>query len=351
MKIRIEVGKLMSELELAELEPAGLESAELEPAKLEPAELKPAELKPDIELTSSRLRLVLISGVSGSGKSIALRALEDAGYYCIDNLPLALLEQTVHLLRDAGTTQVAVSIDARGGTSLQALPGFLDKLSADGADLRVIFLDARDHTLVRRFAETRRRHPLARGDRTIEECLREERLLLSPVADYDRRLDTSELTPIKLRDWIKKLIGLDTCVRTLVLESFSYRSGAPLDADLVFDARCLPNPFYEPQLRALTGQDLPVVRFLDQQPRATELMQEIAAFLDRWLPEYALDNRHFFTVAIGCTGGQHRSVYLAEKLAQEIRSTMKSKLAEGNPAQRFSPDLNVLVRHREISET
>ena len=303
-----------------------------------------------MNIVNTRLRLVLISGVSGSGKSIALRALEDAGYNCIDNLPLALLEQTVHLLRDAGTTQIALSIDARGGTSLQALPGFLDKLKAEHADLRVIFLDARDHTLVRRFAETRRRHPLAGGDRTIEECLREERQLLSPVADYGHHLDTSELTPIRLRDWIKNLIGLETGVRTLVLESFGYRAGVPLDADLVFDARCLPNPFYEPQLRALTGQDLPVVRFLDQQPRATELMQEIAAFLDRWLPEYALDNRNFFTVAIGCTGGRHRSVYLAEKLAKEIRLAVNGMLAEGNPATRFSRDLNVLVRHREIPE-
>lgn len=309
------------------------------------------EVNSELKSTNTHLRLVLISGVSGSGKSIALRALEDAGYNCVDNLPLALFGQTVPLLRDAGTTQIALSIDARGGTSLQALPGFLDNLKADGADLRVIFLDARDDTLVRRFAETRRRHPLAGGDRTIEECLREERQLLSPVAEVGHRVDTSELTPIGLRDWIKKLIGIETDVRTLVLESFSYRAGVPLDADLVFDARCLPNPFYEPPLRTLTGRDLPVARFLDQEPRAIALVGEIADFLERWLPEYARDNRNYFTVAIGCTGGRHRSVYLIEKLANEIRSIVKNRLAKGVSATRFSSHLNVLVRHREIPES
>ncbi len=300
---------------------------------------------------SARLRLVMISGVSGSGKSIALRALEDAGYNCIDNLPLALLDQTVHLLSDSGVTQVALSIDARGGTSLQALPGFLQKLKAEGADLRVIFLDARDQTLVRRFAETRRRHPLAGGNRTIEECLSEERQLLAPVAEYGHHVDTSELTPIRLRDWIKDLIELETDIRTLVLESFGYRAGVPLDADLVFDARCLPNPFYEPSLRPLTGLDAPVAGFLDQEPRAAALVGEIASFLKRWLPEYARDNRNYFTVAIGCTGGRHRSVYLVEKLAGAIRSAVKDSSGDCIQGTRFSSNLNVLVRHREIPGT
>ena len=300
---------------------------------------------------SARLRLVMISGVSGSGKSIALRALEDAGYNCIDNLPLALLDQTVHLLSDSGVTQVALSIDARGGTSLQALPGYLQKLKAEGTDLRVIFLDARDQTLVRRFAETRRRHPLAGGDRTIEDCLSEERQLLAPVAEYGHHVDTSELTPMRLRDWIKDLIELETDIRTLVLESFGYRAGVPLDADLVFDARCLPNPFYEPSLRPLTGLDAPVAGFLDQEPRAAALVGEIASFLKRWLPEYARDNRNYFTVAIGCTGGRHRSVYLVEKLAGAIRSAVKDSSGDCIQGTRFSSNLNVLVRHREIPGT
>jgi len=300
---------------------------------------------------SARLRLVMISGVSGSGKSIALRALEDAGYNCIDNLPLALLDQTVHLLSDSGVTQVALSIDARGGTSLQALPGYLQKLKAEGTDLRVIFLDARDQTLVRRFAETRRRHPLAGGDRTIEECLSEERQLLAPVAEYGHHVDTSELTPMRLRDWIKDLIELETDIRTLVLESFGYRAGVPLDADLVYDARCLPNPFYEPSLRPLTGLDAPVAGFLDQEPRAAALVGEIALFLKRWLPEYARDNRNYFTVAIGCTGGRHRSVYLVEKLAGTIRSAVKDSSGNCIQGTRFSSNLNVLVRHREIPGT
>jgi UPF0042 nucleotide-binding protein len=306
--------------------------------------------------TATPLRLVLISGVSGSGKSIALRALEDAGYNCIDNLPLALLEQTVRLLRDAGTTELALSIDARSGTSLHELPGFLDKLKAEGADLRVIFMDARDHTLVRRFAETRRRHPLAGGDRTIEECLLEERQLLSPVAEYGHHVDTSELTPIRLRDWIKKLIeiesGMQSDMRTLVLESFGYKAGVPLDADLVFDARCLPNPFYEPLLRPLTGLDPQVALFLDKEPSASALVEEIAGFLARWLPLYARDNRNYFTVAIGCTGGLHRSVYLAEKLASKFRSAKTCSGSDGKEAgDKVTPlgaQLNVLVRHREI---
>ena len=198
----------------------------------------------------------------------------------------------------------------------------------------MIFLDARDHTLVRRFAETRRRHPLAGGDRTIEECLREERSLLTPVAEYGHHVDTSELTPIRLRDWIKKMLELETDLRTLVLESFGYKGGVPLDSDLVFDARCLPNPFYEPSLRALTGRDAEVVRFLDAEPLAAALKRDIAAFLERWLPEYARDNRNYITVAIGCTGGRHRSVYLAEQLAAKYR-----------------PRMNVLVRHRELPDT
>jgi len=285
---------------------------------------------------STHLRLVLISGLSGSGKSIALRALEDSGFNCIDNLPLALLAETVRILRDSGTTRLALSIDARSGSSLQlqAMPAFLDQLRAEGADLRVIFLDARDHTLVRRFAETRRRHPLAGGDRTIEECLREERRLLAPVADYGHHVDTSELTPIRLRDWIRKLLELEPDLRTLVLESFGYKAGVPLDADMVFDARCLPNPFYEPALRALTGRDAPVARFLDSEPLAATLGADIAALLERWLPEYARDNRNYLTVAIGCTGGRHRSVYLIEQLAAKYR-----------------PHMNVLVRHRELLDT
>ena len=283
---------------------------------------------------ATRMRLALISGLSGSGKSIALRALEDAGFNCIDNLPLALLAETVRILRDAGTVRLALSIDARSGSSLQALPGFLDQLRAEGTDLRVIFLNARDHTLVRRFAETRRRHPLAGGDRTIEECLREERRLLAPVAEYGHHIDTSELTPIRLRDLIKKLMELESDLRTLVLESFGYKAGVPLDADLVFDARCLPNPFYEPSLRALTGRDAEVAHFLDGEPRAAAFGADVAAFLERWLPDYARDNRNYFTVAIGCTGGRHRSVYLVEQLAAKYR-----------------PRMNVLIRHRELLDT
>ena len=171
------------------------------------------------------------------------------------------------------------------------------------------------------------------------------------MAEYGHHVDTSELTPIRLRDWIKDLIELETDIRTLVLESFGYRAGVPLDADLVFDARCLPNPFYEPSLRPLTGLDAPVAGFLDQEPRAAALVGEIASFLKRWLPEYARDNRNYFTVAIGCTGGRHRSVYLVEKLAGAIRSAVKDSSGDCIQGTRFSSNLNVLVRHREIPGT
>lgn len=277
------------------------------------------------------LRLILISGLSGSGKSIALRALEDAGYNCVDNLPVALLAQTVHLLRDGGYTRLAVAVDARGGATLASLPTFLASLRAEAVEVTVIFLDARDQVLMRRFAETRRRHPLAREDRTIEECLQEERALLAPVAELGHHIDTSDLKPARLRDWINSLMETRSGINTLVVESFGYKAGVPLDADLVIDARCLPNPFYEAALRPLTGRDAPVRDFLDAEPSAGRLLADTGAFLERWLPEYARDGRGYFTVAIGCTGGQHRSVYLAEKLAERFRAT-----------------LNVIVRHREI---
>ena len=278
------------------------------------------------------LRLVLISGLSGSGKSIAIRALEDAGYNCVDNLPVALLAETVHLLRDGGYTRLAVAVDARGGTTLASLPAFLASLRDEGVKVTVIFLDARDQILVRRFAETRRRHPLARDDRTIEECLNEERTLLAPVAEIGHHIDTSDLKPARLREWINELMQARSGLNTLVVESFGYKAGVPMDADLVIDARCLPNPFYEANLRPLTGRDAPVREYLDAQPNAIRLLEDTHTFLTRWLPEYARDGRGYFTVAVGCTGGQHRSVYLAEKLASRFRSTM-----------------NVIVRHREIT--
>src|SRR6266704_2206160 len=195
------------------------------------------------------MQFVLISGLSGSGKSVALNVLEDSGYYCVDNLPGQLLEQSVELLRRAGHDRVALSIDARTGESLEFVPEYVAALKRQGVDVRLLFLDAKNDTLIRRFSETRRRHPLATGKRTLEECLARERELVAPVGEIGHRIDTTDLLPNALRNWIKELLGIRAESTMLLFESFSYKQGVPLDADIVFDARCLPNPHYDRRLR------------------------------------------------------------------------------------------------------
>ncbi|OGA12639.1 MAG: RNase adaptor protein RapZ [Betaproteobacteria bacterium RIFCSPLOWO2_02_FULL_63_19] len=278
------------------------------------------------------MQLVLVSGLSGSGKSIALNVLEDSGYYCIDNLPVKLLQESVQLLRDAGNTRVAMSIDARSGGSLGLIPGYLDDLKAQGVEVRPLFLEAKDGALIRRFSETRRHHPLAQGNITLEECLARERDLLSPIAEISHRIDTSELQPNALRSWIRDLLHVAPGNALLLFESFAYKQGVPLDADLVFDVRCLPNPFYVAQLRPMTGLDSEVAAFLEREPQVSKMLADIGEFVETWLPAYRGDNRGYLTVAIGCTGGRHRSVYFAERLAA-----------------RFRPYAAVVVRHRNLA--
>lgn len=278
------------------------------------------------------MQLVLISGLSGSGKSIAIKVLEDAGYYCVDNLPVLLLSETTDFLRKAGYEKIAVSVDARSGTTLDHLPDTLSSLRQSGIDLRILFLDAKNDTLVRRFTETRRRHPLARGDVTIEECITREREMLAAVGELGHRIDTSDAQPNALRGWIKDLLEVDTSRMTVLFQSFGYKQGIPLDSDLVFDVRFLPNPFYDPKLRTLTGNDAQVVAFMQSNADVAKLLGEISAFVSNWLPHYLRDNRSYLTIAIGCTGGQHRSVYLAERLAADFRGRVP-----------------VLVRHRQLS--
>ncbi|OGA48829.1 MAG: RNase adaptor protein RapZ [Betaproteobacteria bacterium RIFCSPLOWO2_12_FULL_63_13] len=278
------------------------------------------------------MQLVLVSGLSGSGKSIALNVLEDSGYYCIDNLPVKLLQESVQLLRDAGNTRVAMSIDARSGGSLGLIPGYLDDLKAQGVEVRPLFLEAKDDALIRRFSETRRHHPLAQGNITLEECLARERDLLSPIAEISHRIDTSELQPNALRSWIRDLLHVAPGNALLLFESFAYKQGVPLDADLVFDVRCLPNPFYVAQLRPMTGLDSEVAAFLEREPQVSKMLADIGEFVETWLPAYRGDNRGYLTVAIGCTGGRHRSVYFAERLAA-----------------RFRPYAAVVVRHRNLA--
>ena len=277
------------------------------------------------------MQIVLVSGLSGSGKSIALDVLEDSGYYCVDNLPATLLLDVVKFLADGGHDRIAVSVDARS-VALASLPQNIAALKTMGAQTKVLFLEASADTLLRRFSETRRSHPLAGVDRTLSEAIESERALLAGVSELGHRIDTTSLQPKVLRHWIKELIGLGAGSLTLLFESFAFRDGIPLDADWVVDARMLPNPHYQPGLAQLTGQDAPVIAFLERDEMVRAFLEDLRAFLARWLPEVGRDNRNYLTVAVGCTGGRHRSVYLAEQLAKS-----------------FGGDWQVLVRHRGLS--
>ncbi|MBI5753256.1 MAG: RNase adapter RapZ [Hydrogenophilales bacterium] len=278
------------------------------------------------------MQVILITGLSGSGKSIALNVLEDNGYYCVDNLPVEMLPQLIELLQEEGNALVAVSIDARSGETLNQLPQQINALKHQGIDLRAMFLEANTETLVKRYSETRRRHPLSDGERTISESIETERELLGKIAEIGHRMDTSDLSPNALRGWVKDFLGLDRSRITLLFESFGFKHGLPLDADFVFDVRCLPNPFYDPKLRPFTGKDQPVVDFIESQDDAIAMLADIRYYVEKWLPCFIRDNRAYLTVAIGCTGGQHRSVYFAEQLAERFRS-----------------EYQVLVRHRGLS--
>ena len=287
------------------------------------------------------MHIVLITGISGSGKSVALNVLEDTGYYCVDNLPPALLPSLVQTLLDEGAPQLAVAVDARSAESLANLPHNVALLRDQGHDVKVMFLTATTHALVARFSETRRSHPLSHelrpnqnpaSRRTLIECISEERERLSAIEQLGHVIDTSELSANKLRSWIKDIVASERAPLTLFFESFAFKLGVPLDADFVFDVRALPNPYYDLALRPLDGRDAPVIAFLDAQPSALELLADIRAFIEKWLPSFKSDNRSYLTVALGCTGGQHRSVYMAERLAQY-----------------FGPNERVVLRHRERS--
>ncbi|HYR05842.1 MAG TPA: RNase adapter RapZ [Gallionella sp.] len=278
------------------------------------------------------MQLFLISGLSGSGKSVALKTLEDAGFYCVDNLPAELLSSLVDQLIPSGYQNIAVSVDVRNAHSVQILPDLLLQLMQKNLAVHLLFLDAQTETLVKRFSETRRLHPLNDGVRTLPECVRHERELLAEISNIGHHIDTTELNANALRAWIKQFVKVDRARLTLLFESFGFKHGIPLDADLVFDARCLPNPYYNPKLRPLTGNDAAVIEFLGNIPAAQDMFDDIRNFVERWLPCFVADNRSYLTVAIGCTGGQHRSVYLTEKLARY-----------------FEHQQQVLVRHRELT--
>ncbi|AFK61296.1 glmZ(sRNA)-inactivating NTPase [Advenella kashmirensis WT001] len=273
------------------------------------------------------LHVVLITGISGSGKSVALRQLEDLGYACIDNLPVSLLHDLVANARENRLKSVAVAIDVRTPGELAGLPGVITALRSMGLPMQVIFLDSDDETLIHRYSESRRKHPLSNRMRettgitpSLEDCITHERNLLAPLREQEHVIDTSGLTPGQLRAWVKDIVDHEEPEVLLTFESFAYKKGVPNDADLVFDVRCLPNPHYDSNLRPLTGRDEPVAAWLAQFDSVPALINDIAAYIEKWLPLYMQDTRSYLTVAIGCTGGQHRSVYVAEELAKRFSS-------------------------------
>jgi len=275
--------------------------------------------------TQSPKQIVLITGMSGSGKSVALHALEDLGFYCVDNLPPELLMPLVKLERTSQTNHLAIAIDVRSAGSLPLVPEQLQRLKVNGYQVDSIFLDSTTDTLIRRFSETRRRHPLSSGlqqtpaldqRHVLAEAIELERDLLSDLRMQAHVIDSSVIRPTQLQSYVKAFIEAPGDQLTLVFESFSFKRGIPTDADYVFDVRMLPNPHYEPELRALTGQDAPVIEFLKQQAEVQRMLSQIQAFLADWMDALAQNHRSYVTVAIGCTGGQHRSVYLVEQLTK-----------------------------------
>ena len=286
------------------------------------------------------MRIILITGISGSGKSVGLNALEDAGYFCVDNLPPSLLRALVATRIEEGAENLAVAVDARSASSLAELPADINWLKEQGHNVKVVFLTAKTESLINRFSETRRSHPLShrftsglqKGELpTLTECLRQERDMLSAIEGLGHMIDTSGLSANQLRAWIKELVETESTPLTLLFESFAFKFGVPLDADLVFDVRVVPNPFYDKSLRPLTGRDQAVAAFLEAQPDAVDLLADIRQFVEKWLPAFKKDNRSYLTVAIGCTGGQHRSVFMVERLAAHFQSKAR-----------------ILVRHREL---
>jgi RNase adapter protein RapZ len=271
------------------------------------------------------LEVMLITGMSGSGKSVALKALEDAGYYCVDNLPPELLASFIELEKQHQIGRIAIAMDVRSATSLPLVPRLLAQLREQGIRVKIVFLDANTDTLVHRFSETRRNHPLSSsqtGDqrRALTDAIEMERDLLAQLREESHVIDSSLIRSTQLQSYIKALIDSPATQLTLVFESFGFKRGIPLDADYVFDVRMLPNPHYDPVLRPLTGRDAPVVDFLRQQDDVQAMLSQIQQFVANWLPALSKDHRSYVTVAIGCTGGQHRSVYLAEALAQAFAS-------------------------------
>ncbi len=287
---------------------------------------------------SNSIKLQIVTGMSGSGKTIALHTLEDMGYYCIDNLPVSILEAVALHLTDepeAIFCKTAVGVDARSQSSqIPQLPEFVLNMRRQGLDVNVLFLDAQNETLIKRFSETRRKHPLSDGERSLDEAIQHERLLLEPLStSADLRIDTSHTNLHELRDLIHNRLGGNSTRASVLFESFGFKHGVPRDADFVFDVRCLPNPHWQADLRPHSGLEQPVADFLNNHPATHEMLNDLIRFFEHWIPTFEADGRSYLTIAIGCTGGQHRSVYLVDRLTRHF-------MAQG---------MQVMSRHRELS--
>jgi RNase adapter protein RapZ len=289
-------------------------------------------------MRSGERRLIIISGLSGAGKTIALNTLEDLGFYCVDNLPISLLREFVRQVFESTiqiTNEIAIGIDARSPErDIVDLPGLIVLLKEQELNIELIFIEANDDVLTRRFSETRRKHPLSSNIVSLSDAIKKERHIMEDLLEHaDMRIDTSHTLMHELRDLVRKRIA-NRPLPSLSIQftSFGYKHGIPGDSDFVFDVRCLPNPHWNTELRGLTGKDKAVVEFLDRQEQVTEMVDHIRVFLDRWIPEYEAGNRSYLCVAVGCTGGHHRSVYIIEKLSEYFRSRGK----------------HVIVNHRDI---
>lgn len=277
------------------------------------------------------MQLIIITGLSGSGKSVALRALEDSGFYCIDNLPATMLPLISHHVEAAELNKIAISIDCRSA-ALDALPSAIEQLKESGHQVDVLFLEANIETLVKRFSETRRKHPMSDSKTTLAESISNERKLITGYGELGHRIDTSNISANALRNHIRTLSELQTNKMVLLFSSFGFKNGITLDADFVFDVRSLPNPHYDKNLRPLTGKDDPVIKFLENEPSVLEMLDDIKQYIQKWLSSFEQDNRSYLTIAIGCTGGQHRSVYLVEQLSHYFLASQHK----------------VITRHREL---
>lgn len=278
------------------------------------------------------MRLFIFTGLSGSGKSVALKTLEDIDFYCIDNLPIKLLDSCINVLVTQGYSNVAISLDVRNPSFLGVLPTEVQNLSRRGVEVKIIFLDSSNESLLRRYSESRRPHPLATDNRTLIECIQKERSLLQAIKLSAEHIDTSRLTPQQLKNWVWGLIENKTQQFQLTLQSFGFKYGIPLDTDFTFDVRCLPNPFYENELKRLSGIDLEVETYLNKNSDSVKMVDAIFEFANQWLPKFIREGRVILTISIGCTGGQHRSVYLVEQLKRK-----------------FKNDYRTLVRHRDLT--